>query len=350
MIKQVNITNLQSHKDSSLDFVEGVNIIVGNSDSGKSAIIRALRWLVFNRPSGDAIRSSWGGKTMVEMFTDDAHIVRSKDKEEEYILGDMHFKAFRTDVPQAITNALGINEINLQYQLDAPFLLSSTAGEVAQHFNKIAHLDKIDTGLYNINSAIRKITNDITYNEASEKTLQEDLKKFDHLEQFEAEVVMLEGMGNNLRSLQGSASALDEKIYDYRQCEMFIEGHQVLLADEGKVNTVLGLYGEKVILATQKEGIRTLIDDIAIVEDSIRDANEYVKDEKTVNDILDLYNSKKIVVERALSVSKLLSNLTYTSSDINKNTLKLKELEGKWEKAMPVGSVCILCGQIIKKK
>ena len=63
MIQSLHIKNLQSHKDSHLDFCEGVNVIVGPSDSGKSAILRALRWIVKNRPQGDVLRSHWGGET-----------------------------------------------------------------------------------------------------------------------------------------------------------------------------------------------------------------------------------------------------------------------------------------------
>lgn len=81
MIKQLNIQNFQSHVDTTLEFSDGCNIIVGNSDSGKTAIIRALRWLVFHKPTGDEMRSHWGGKTKVELFIDDAHVVKSKDKE-----------------------------------------------------------------------------------------------------------------------------------------------------------------------------------------------------------------------------------------------------------------------------
>jgi len=65
MIKTLSIQNYQSHKDSTLEFDPGVNVIVGSTDSGKTAIIRALRWLIWNRPNGDSFRSTWGGDTKV---------------------------------------------------------------------------------------------------------------------------------------------------------------------------------------------------------------------------------------------------------------------------------------------
>src|SRR5512133_726261 len=155
MIKSLAILNFQSHEKSKLDFSPGVNVIVGSSDSGKTAIIRALRWIIWNRPSGDSIRSNWGGATNVLLETEEGIIRRAKDKTDQYELKlqggkDLVFKAFGTSVPQEIADFLNINEINLQGQLDAPFLLSESPGAVALHFNKVARLDKIDTGLQNI--------------------------------------------------------------------------------------------------------------------------------------------------------------------------------------------------------
>ena len=152
MIKSIHIQNIQSHEDSYLDFSSGVNIIIGSSDSGKTAIIRALRKLVWNKPSGSAIQSSWGGSSIIRLETEDGSVVWSKDKTDTYILQltgkkDLVFKAFGTSVPEEINSVLNFNEINLQNQLDTPFLLSETPGAVATHFNKIARLDKIDIGL-----------------------------------------------------------------------------------------------------------------------------------------------------------------------------------------------------------
>ena len=41
-LKTVILENFQSHKHTSIEFNEGLNVILGPSDSGKSAIIREL--------------------------------------------------------------------------------------------------------------------------------------------------------------------------------------------------------------------------------------------------------------------------------------------------------------------
>ena len=76
MIKEIDIVNFQSHKSTHLDLVPGVNVIVGASDSGKSAIIRALRWLIWNRPVGDAFISHWADGGFVNIVTDQMDVIQ----------------------------------------------------------------------------------------------------------------------------------------------------------------------------------------------------------------------------------------------------------------------------------
>ena len=60
MIKSIQIKNIQSHKDTSLEFSPGINAIVGSSNNGKSAVLRALYWARYNRPLGtDTLLSHW---------------------------------------------------------------------------------------------------------------------------------------------------------------------------------------------------------------------------------------------------------------------------------------------------
>jgi exonuclease SbcC len=133
-----------------------VNVLVGESDSGKSAIIRALNWVVNNKPSGDSFRSHWENSyTGVGVVVDKFIVWRDKGKENIYAIKlekDLGksieslqvFRSFNQDVPEEIKNLLNISPLSLQSQFSSPFLLSMSSGEVAKYLNKIVHLDKID--------------------------------------------------------------------------------------------------------------------------------------------------------------------------------------------------------------
>jgi len=157
MIKTITLTNFQSHRNTRLELEPGVNVIVGPSDSGKSAILRAVNWAVFNRPLGDSMRSSWGGDTEVEITTDDAAVTRRRtDTQAVYVVDGRVLKATGTEPPEQVSAALRVDNLNIQRQHDQPFMLSESSGERARLLNKIVSLDVIDSALHNINGKVRE--------------------------------------------------------------------------------------------------------------------------------------------------------------------------------------------------
>lgn len=164
MIHSIEIENFQSHKHSTISLSSGVNALVGNSDCGKSAVLRALCWAILNSPSGDAHLSYWiktksggiktGASCEVTVTVGDhdgkADVSRVRSSSFNgyrlYTGGDQAnlFEALRTDVPVQVSKTLNLGTVNIQRQLDGPFLLSSTPGEVARYINSLVNLTKID--------------------------------------------------------------------------------------------------------------------------------------------------------------------------------------------------------------
>ena len=167
MIEKIEIHNFQSHKATVLELDAKVNTLQGNSDCGKSAVLRALQWLIFN-PAGDYFISDWArkGKTQtapceVIVYANGHKIVRRRDKDfNGYYLDDEMFEATRNTVPKKISDILNLGEVNVQRQLDPPFLLSMSAGEVSRYINNLVNLTRIDTWTSAANSRERKLRQD----------------------------------------------------------------------------------------------------------------------------------------------------------------------------------------------
>jgi exonuclease SbcC len=346
MIQSLAIKNFQSHKDSSLEFDPGVNIIIGNSDSGKTSIIRAIRKLVFNKPSGNEMKSHWGGELNIEMFTDDAHVVYKNDKKAEYILGDSHFKAFGTDVPEEITQALNLNTINIQQQLDSPFLLSESAGEVAKHFNKVARLDKIDLGLQNINSSIREITADIKYAEGQEISLTEELTKFEYLEKAEIDLEVLEGMEKRLTSFYSKKQKLMDLNANYYDNSIQIDYHNQTLELEEPINKILDLYNKKNDLEANYADIVSDIGALKVISKEIEAQQDLITIEKPLTDLLHLNLSLKTAVEQKQSLFKALKGINSIKIQLSLSEEEYTRLQAKFERLFP--DICPLCGTKLK--
>jgi exonuclease SbcC len=154
-----------------LEFHPGVNVIIGSSNCGKTSILRALYWARYNRPSGLAYVSHWNRDkknlpikpTMVEVKNTDGDIQRIRQSDfNGYKLsaGDEQqepLEAIGMDVPEQVQNAFNLEEVNIQKQMDAPFLLSESAGDVARFFNNIIRLDLIDRVLSNAETKKRRL-------------------------------------------------------------------------------------------------------------------------------------------------------------------------------------------------
>ena len=161
MIKSAHIRNYQSWKDVVLNLVPGINVIVGTSDSGKSALLRAIGWVVFNRPQGTSFIRHGADSASVELdLTRTGIVSRSRGKSaNQYRIGEsleeVVLNAVRGDVPEEVSRVLCMGELNIQKQLDSPFLLSLSQPDVARTLNEIANLSMVDTAMARAAACIR---------------------------------------------------------------------------------------------------------------------------------------------------------------------------------------------------
>jgi len=53
-IKTITLKNFQSYKNQVIHCKPGLNLLIGTSDSGKSAILRAISFVLYNYPKRDS--------------------------------------------------------------------------------------------------------------------------------------------------------------------------------------------------------------------------------------------------------------------------------------------------------
>ena len=156
MFRKLEIKNFQSHKHTEMTFDPGVNIIYGLSQAGKTAILRAMRLAIYNRPSGAKYYSNFAapkGQTEISIELDNGQVhltkfvKRAKDGQKvldgtEYETQGMTFSP-GVDVPEEVRKLFNMTEINIQNQFDAPFLATSSPGEIARTINRITKLKAV---------------------------------------------------------------------------------------------------------------------------------------------------------------------------------------------------------------
>ncbi len=351
MLKSINIINFQSHKASKLEFSPNVNVILGSSDSGKTSILRALRWVAWNRPTGDEFRSHWAGKepTAVDLVLDEnEHVVRIKDNSiNGYKLAKSSFNAIGTDVPKEISDILNLNDVNLSRQLDAPFLLSDTPGEIAQHFNKVAHLDQIDTGLKQIQSAIRTLEQSKKLQDANLVQLNTTLEQYADLEKLDIEVEVIESLQTKYTTTINNEHKLKQLVENLQAIQDTIEVVEEISGAEGDVNNVLKLIDKREKTLEEADKLNKLITSYYDIKEELIYHSEMLPAEKDINRLLELIETCDKSVETAQILSDKVIEIISIREDIAGEGIRLVELEEAFHEEM--GDVCILCNQKIKK-
>ena len=349
MIQRLQIKNFKSHKKTDIVFSPGVNIIVGESDSGKSAIIGALKWLITNRPVGDSFRSTWGGDTEVGIDIDDQFIVRFKsDKENKYISFDQQFHAIKTEVPEEVRSALNMNEVNLQTQFESHFLLSRSAGEVAQHFNKVAHLDKIDLGLQNVNRWIKASQGAINADTDHIKNAEEQLEDYEDINTIEDFVLDLEAWEREQGDLKRDVLTIQTYIAVVKNTDEEIEELEILEEMSDSVDEIIGY---TVDIQKEKDKyykLNALVLDVTLTESDIAKQEIRAGAGDAIDYALKIFEK---IDHELLQLDKLEGLILWgeeLEGEIDKVSIRLEILEEEFHEN--IGETCPLCDQIIQRK
>ena len=222
MFTKIEIKNFQSHKDTMIDFDKGINSICGESDNGKTAIIRAIRWVIENRPLGtDKLNSFWNKdfkeEMSVKLYTENGWVqrIRTKDRNGYTICTDgtpVELSAVGTDVPQEVKDFLKVNDINFQYQFDSPYLISMSSGEASKYLNNIIHLDSIDSMMSVAEGNKRTISSEQKVVDKDISDLEREIKNTEWVEEAEQIYHRIEKYDEVIDKKSSEMAELDNEI------------------------------------------------------------------------------------------------------------------------------------------
>lgn len=345
MLQELGLKNYQSHKDTVLKFDKGVNIIIGESDVGKTAIIRALRWLVWNRPGGDSFRSTWGGDTVVKATFEDTVVARKKGGTNEYLVNDISYSDFGANVPEDIVKILNIDEVNLQQQLDQPFLLSETPGQIATYFNKIAGIDLIDRGMKNVQKEIRDVTKVLEIRRKDLKEKKQQLIQYEDIETIETSLQVLEGLETKMIEKETEKSELENLVDNLKNIQYLIKEEQQILKAEKPVNDLLDKITERKTVETKLEKLKRLLLLLEKNKQSTDEISRYILIEPKVTYLLQLIAQKRALKANLSNFNALVGKYTALTVKVREKGLQLKE---KGELFTANLTVCPICGTKIK--
>lgn len=343
MIKSINLTCFESHKDSHLEFIKGINILSGATNYGKSSVARAINWLINGIPNGNSMLTYNEKECRVKLEIDDNIIEKVKsDKENKYIINNIELKSVGQSVPEEINN-LNFNELNLQMQFDKFFLLQDSPGEVARKLNRIINLEVIDESAKKIKSKVNKKKNDINYLESDINTIKTKLEKYNNLDEIETIIIKCE-------KLEIEKESIKEKIFNLDTIKISINKNNLELQKYKNIDK-------------QKETLKKLrslklnfkeINNKIFQLNSIK--NNYNSNIQELNGYKDNKNKLELIKKLKSKISEYnnLADKIDTLESYKDNKVKVKELENKIytigqlrSNLLPKGSKCPVCKRIL---
>jgi len=238
-IKSIYIKDFQAHADSTIELDKNVTALVGLNNHGKSAILKALRKVIRNKPDGNVfirnIPKNFPYASIKIITNEDATIERRVGQNLTSSSNNMYkvklssgeefeFTKFaRTGIPEEVLKAMSISppqtfgnvdiDLNFHIQQDNIFLikgegLSSLRSKV---LSRITGVDRAQRAIQIGNAKEKSLTQDLNRERVQKQGILTDLEKYKDLDEIITET-------NHHIELTASLNRLQDNVVYYKTC------------------------------------------------------------------------------------------------------------------------------------
>lgn len=292
MLKSIKLINYRTHKESFLKFCSGVNGIIGISASGKTNILRALKTLFKNRPLGNSCisRFSKEKKTTIEtVWSDIGTIKMVKGKDSFYQINEQEpFRKFGPNVPDDITDALFLSDINFHGQFDGPYLIFSSPPEISKVINSATGAEEFDIWTSNLNNRIKNLKYDLKEAQYRKEKFTIQLESVGKLDSLKYSIKKLKRISADLERIQNRYDDLLELKSAWVAVQIKKKRHRDIIRITKKINKLKAIRIE----IEQLGDAADLLEKLQINKKSIRESS--IRNKELVKQYIKILKKKRI--------------------------------------------------------
>lgn len=363
-IKNVRMINFQNHRETYYELTDGLNIITGSSDNGKTACARALNFAINNIHSGDIIMHGQKNCIVELQFADGAIFRRIKGVENRVEYKNPYdkdftvYKSFGTKYPDEVLKFLGypplskaLGALNYSDQHNKNFLIDQSPSALPNIISTLIGVDDLEEASKNLFSVVgeqskdmaklQKEIVDLEYKlEEDFKTLDDDRAKHNNIEEI---IVSIDEKQNVINDIKTLSDNLIEVSNRGRKCKADLD-HNIKIVDaiSGYVNKIETNYNEldninnlyNPLLEKSKK-IQSYTNEInqysKIVNEDfeklITDSELYLFEIDGIQSLMDslIHNQESIIAKKS-QISKIQDNIVELNSTLETTLNEIKEL------------------------
>ena len=333
----ISIKDFQIIKKATLVFSPGLNVIIGQSNNGKSSIFRALKTCLYNDANTTSIRNGCD-QFAIGIQTDNNTIICQRGKSTTYrINGEMFQKVGRAQLPE-VAEATNIKELNLNGtneqlnfwdQMEKPFLLDRSETDLFRFIVDSGKDNNITIALKSLIQDRQQITKDISLLEGKIAQIENTIEDYkDKLK--DADEIL--DLCNRVISIGPEINRLNDikiKVNDYKNTiNKLNEAKEILDKDNLLLNNI-DLPAQSINTKLKTKNI--IIDIInnyknkSNILKELKDRLESIKfiEEINIDNSLSLYNEISSYRKNYIDIESRLKDLkSFTVPNISDNFIK----------------------------
>ncbi len=229
-ITKVRIENFQSHADTEFDLSPGINLIVGSSEGGKSAILRAINFALHNEPRGDDFIRMDETETRVSVWwSDGCYLCRIKGERNSVLIRDKDgfeqtLDRIGTTLPKEALDVLGFPPIDdesgpIAYadQHQPLFLVTLSASELPRTISRLTGIDDFEAAAEILNKQANAANKQIKDSTKRIENYNIQLKKYENLDDQLDHLSAMEDIAEKIDEMSSSAESAKSLKNNYEE-------------------------------------------------------------------------------------------------------------------------------------
>ena len=370
IIEELTLKNFKSHKNSIIDFNEGITVILGQNGAGKSTLLEAIRFALFKKVDGniqDMVRKPVDAQDdvstmMVKLKFKHNNIQYEIERIKKRSSSSSTIRRLSGDKTVQITNGekqvteeiekiIGVDKnsfLNAVYirQGEITSLIDKTASDRKELISKLLNLDNLEKSWKNMINITKEYENKIELNDRLLANKEDLLKKEKEntestvkiTEELQTDEKLKEELTNTLKELEKEVESLNQKKEKYEKNNVQIESLNKTIEE-----TKIQLNKEETLLKTieakeaenksiEKEILKLpLFKDFVEIKDKYDDKRaklvETEQDIGRINALNETLKNTKSDYEKSIEYSEKLEALNERQNLLKKDIEELNRLE-----------------------